>query len=43
LRPVSAAGGPRRLRVNGYDPMPGLDQRAEDRRGESRRAHEDEV
>jgi hypothetical protein len=43
LRPVAAARGARRLRVNRKDPVTGLDQRAQDRRGEIRRAHEDKV
>ena len=43
LRPMTATGGTRRLGVDREDAVPGLDQRREDRRSKSRRAHEDEV
>ena len=43
LRPLSAAGGARWLRVDREDPVPGRDQSAQDRRGERGRAHENEV
>ena len=40
---MAAAGRPRRLGVDGEDTVSGVDQRVQDRRGKSRRAHEDEV
>jgi len=43
LRSVPASGGARRLRVDGKDPMPGIDQGTQDRRSESWGAHEHEA
>ena len=43
LQPMAAAGGTRRLGVDGEQAVPGGEQRVEDRRGKIRGAHEDEV
>ena len=40
---MTAAGGTGRLGVDGKDPVPGLDQRCQYRRGKGRRAHVDEI
>jgi hypothetical protein len=38
---MAASGRARRLSVDGADVVPGIDQRIEDRRSKTRRAHED--
>jgi hypothetical protein len=43
LQPMTASRWARRLGVGGADAMSDIDQPAEDRRCEFRRAHEDEV